>query len=305
LDDSSWTVAGRSAMKSDFFDVPQTDYTTSCGVIQVPVFYQRLAMRAINYFVEEDRVLPLLKDTGLLPVRYFNGKVLTTLTFFNYQEVSLSAYDEVVLSVSVYPEALGRPSFPSLKLLLGKSAKSWQNMGVYVVEMVVTIPEARAGGREIWGYPKFLTQIPSQLSADHFKFAVLDPDTQGPIVDVEGELGPGIPGRPFDMVTFGNHRDKILRTVVEVDGKVKHRRCKQIEVKVAPTKHRMAESLRALGLDTAKPFAVMTSDYLRTKLNAGTPVAEWKTPEPPYQYEEETEFYRSQREPMGERAQAG
>ena len=150
-------------MKSDFFDVPQIDYTISCGVVQVPVFYQRLAMRAINYFVEEDRVLPLLKGTGLLPVRFFNGKVLTTLTFFNYQEVSLTAYDEVVLSVSVHPEALGKPSFPTLKLLLGRRATPSANMGVYVVEMAVTIPEARAGGREIWGYPKFLTQIPSQL----------------------------------------------------------------------------------------------------------------------------------------------
>jgi hypothetical protein len=289
-------------VKSDFFDVPLTDYTTSCGVVQVPVFYQKLAMRAINYFVDYDRVLPIVKGTGLLPVRFFNRKVLTTLTFFNYQEVSLTAYDEVVLSVSVYPEALGKPSWPSLKLLLAKKEKSWKNMGVYVVEMVVTIPEARAGGREIWGYPKFLTQIPSELSEDRFKFAVLDPDTQEPIVDVEGELGPGLTTRPFDMVTFGNFHDKILRTVVEADGKVKHRRCKAIEVKVAPTKHRMAENMRALGLDKAKPFAVMTSDYLRTKLNAGKPVADWKTPEPPYQYAEETEFYNKQRELTGERA---
>ena len=123
-------------MRSDFFDVPQTDYTTSCGMVQLPVFYQRLAMRTINYFIEDDRVLPILKGTGLLPARFFNGKVLTSLTFFNYQEVSLTAYDEFVLSVSVYPEALGRPSLPSLKLLLAKSEKRWKNMGVYVVEMV-------------------------------------------------------------------------------------------------------------------------------------------------------------------------
>ena len=89
--------------------------------------------------------MPLLKDTGLLPLRYFNGKVLTSLTWFNYQEVSLTAYDEVVLSVSVYPEALGKPSLPSLKMLVGR----WQDsskakMGVYVREMVVTIPGAIA-----------------------------------------------------------------------------------------------------------------------------------------------------------------
>ena len=289
-------------MRSDFFDVPQTDYTTSCGVVQLPVFYQRLAMRTINYFVQYDRVLPILKGTGLLPVRFFNGKVLTSLTFFNYQEVSLTAYDEVVLSVSVYPEALGRPSLPSLKLLLAKSEKRWKNMGVYVVEMVVTIPEARAGGREIWGYPKFLTQIPSQLSGNQFKFSVLDPDTEEPIVDVEGEVGRGLSARPFDMVTFTNYEDTILRTVVDVDGRVKHCTCKRIKVKVAPSKHRMAENLRALGLDTAKPFSIMTSDYLRTKLNPGKPVADWKSPALPYQYEEDVEFYRTQRELLGKQS---
>jgi hypothetical protein len=289
-------------MRSDFFDVPQTDYTTSSGVVQLPVFYQRLAMRTINYFVECDRVLPVVKGTGLVPLRYFNGKVLTSLTFFNYQEVSLTAYDEVVLSVSVYPEALSKPSWPTLRLLLAKNEKRWQNMGVYVVEMVVTIPEARAGGREIWGYPKFLTQIPSELSGNQFKFSVLDPDSQEPIVAVEGESGRGFSARAFDMVTFSNHNDQILRTVVQADGKVKHSRCKRAEVKVAPTEHRMAENLRALGLDKAKPFSVMTSDYLRTKLNAGKPVANWKSPELPYQYPEELEFYKRQRELLGERA---
>ena len=70
-------------------------------------------------------------------------------------------------------------------------------MGVYVVEMVVTIPEARAAGRKLWGYPKFLTQIPSELSGNQFKFSVLDPDSREPIVAVEGETGRGFSGRPL------------------------------------------------------------------------------------------------------------
>ena len=280
-------------MKSDFFDVPLTDHTISTGVVQLPVFYQRLAVRSVNYFVPYERVLPVLEGTGLLPVRYFNRKVLTTLTFFNYQEVALSAYDEVVLAVSVYPEALKKPSWPTLNLLRAGKEKPSNSGGLYVVEMPVTIQEARAGGREIWGYPKFLTQMPSELAGNHFKFAVLDPDTQEPIVEVEGDCGGGFSRPAFDSVTFTNFRDKILRTVVQMDGKVKHCRSKGVEVKVAATDHRMARNIRALGLDKAKPFSIMSSDYLRTILNPGKPVADWKSPEPPYQYEEELEFYRS------------
>ena len=94
-------------MKKDFFNVPRTYYTTSYTKTQVPMFFYKTALRVINYFVEYDRVLPVLKGTGLLPVRFFNGKALASLTFFNYQQVTVGAYEEVVLAAIVYPEALG------------------------------------------------------------------------------------------------------------------------------------------------------------------------------------------------------
>ena len=289
-------------MKKDFFNVPRTYYTTSYTKTQVPMFFYKTALRAVNYFVERDRVLPLLKGTGLLPVRFFNGKAVASLTFFNYQKVTVGAYEEVVLAAIVYPEALGPPSMPFPKLLFAKKEKRWKNMGMYVIEMPVTIPGARAAGREIWGFPKFLTQIPYRLAGNHFEFGVVDPDTEESIVDVKGETGLGFSVKAFDLVSFNNYEDTIFRVVTEVDGKIKNCTCKSIEVKVGPSRHRMAENIRALGLDTAKPFVVMSSDYLQTRLNPGKPVADWKSPALPYQYEQEVEFYRKQKELLGERS---
>ena len=289
-------------MRKDFFDVPRTYYTTSYTKTQVPMFFYKTALRAVNYFVEPDRVLPVLKGTGLLPVRFFNGKALASLTFFNYQQVTVGAYEEVVLAAIVYPEALGPPSMPFPKLLFAKKEKRWKNMGMYVIEMPVTIPGARAAGREIWGFPKFLTRIPYRLSGNHFEFGVVDPDTEESIVDVKGEAGLGLSVKAFDLVSFNNYEDTIFRVATEVDGKIKNCTCKSIEVKVGPSRHRMAENIRALGLDTAKPFVVMSSNYLRTRLNPGKPVADWKSPALPYQYEQEVEFYRKQEELLGERS---
>jgi len=175
-------------------------------------------------------------------------------------------------------------------------------MGMYVIEMPVTIPAARAAGREIWGFPKFLTQIPYRLSGNHFEFGVVDPDTEESIVDVKGETGLGFSVKAFDLVSFNNYEDTIFRVATEVDGKIKNCTCKSIEVKVGPSRHRMAENIRALGLDTAKPFVVMSSDYLQTRLNPGKPVADWKSPALPYQYDQEVEFYRRQKELLGERS---
>jgi len=289
-------------MRKDFFRVPRTYYTTSYTKTQVPMFFYKTALRAVNYFVEPDRVLPVLKGTGLLPVRFFNGKALASLTFFNYQKVTVGAYEEVVLAAIVYPEALRPPSMPFPKLLFAKKEKRWKNMGMYVIEMPVTIPGARAAGREIWGFPKFLTRIPYRLSGNHFEFGVVDPDTEESIVDVKGEAGLGLSVKAFDLVSFNNYEDTIFRVATEVDGKIKNCTCKSIEVKVGPSRHRMAENIRALGLDTAKPFVVMSSNYLRTRLNPGKPVADWKSPALPYQYEQEVEFYRKQEELLGERS---
>ncbi len=233
-------------------------------------------------------------------MRFFNGKAVASLTFFNYREVTIGAYDEVVVSAIVYPEALGPPPMPFSQLLFVKNGYRWRNMGMYVIEMPVTIPAARAAGREIWGFPKFLTRIPHELSGDRFAFSVLDPDGGEPIVAVSGETGPGFSAKGFDLVAFTNYEDTIFKVVTEVSGKVKNSTCRRCEVKVGPGDHRMAKHIRTLGLDAAKPFAVMSADDVKTKLNPGKPVAEWKSPPLPYAYEQEVRFYEKQKAILGD-----
>ena len=287
-------------MKKGFFDVPRTWTTTSCTRTQVPMFFYRIGLRVLNYFVDYDHVLPILEGTGLAPVRFFNGKAVASLTFFNYREVTIGAYDEVVVSAIVYPEALGPPPMPLSQLLFVKNGYRWRNMGMYVIEMPVTIPAARAAGREIWGFPKFVTQIPNELSGNRFAFSVMDPKGNEPIVSVRGEMGPGFSAKGFDLVAFTNYEDTIFKVVTEVSGKVKNCTCRHCEVTVGPGGHRMAENIRTLGIDTAKPFAVMSADDVKTKLNPGKPVAEWKSPPLPYAYEQEVRFYEKQRELLGD-----
>jgi hypothetical protein len=288
-------------MKKNFFDVPRTYYTTSYTKTQVPMFFYKLGARIINYFIDYDRVLPKLESTGLKPCRFFKAKAMVSLIFFNYQQVTIGGYDEVVISIMVYPESLGEPSFPFSTILFVKKGNWWKKLGAYVLEMPVTIPAARAAGREIWGFPKFLTTIPSDLSGNHFEFGVNDPDTGKSIVEVKGEMGTGFSAKAFDFVSFNNYEDTIFKVVTEVNGKMKNCTCKSIEVKAGPSQHRMAKNIRDLGLENAKPFAILSSDNLQTRLNPGKPVAEWKSPPLPYQYEHELAFYKKQKDILGDR----
>ena len=287
-------------MKKDFFDVPRTAYTTSHTRTQVPMFFYRTAARIINYFIDYDRVLPKLEGTGLSPCRFFKKKAMVSLIFFNYQDVTIGAYDEVVISIMVYPEPLGPPSLPIPTILFAKKAALWKKLGAYVLEMPVTIPAARAAGREIWGFPKFLTTIPSRLSGNHFEFSVMDPDAGVPVVEVKGEMGPGISGKAFDLVSFNNYEDTIFRVETQVNGKMKNCLCKKIEVKAGPTDHRMAQNVRDLGLETAKPAMIMSSDNLQARLNPGRPVAQWPSPRLAYIYDHEVNFYKDLKKILGE-----
>jgi hypothetical protein len=288
-------------MKNNFFDVPRTYYTTSYTKTQVPMFFYKLGARIINYFIDYERVVPKLEGTGLKPCRFFKGKAMVSLVFFNYQQVTIGGYDEVVISIMVYPESLGEPSFPFSTILLVKKGDWWKKLGAYVLEMPVTIPAARAAGREIWGFPKFLTTIPYALSGNHFEFGVNDPDTNESIVTVKGEMGAGFSASAFDFVSFNNYEDTIFKVVTQANGKMKNCTCKSIEVKAGPSQHRMAKNIRDLGLESAKPFAILSSDNLQTCLNPGKPVAEWKSPPLPYQYEQELAFYKKQRDILGDR----
>ena len=240
------------------------NYTTHHATI-CRCFYD-VSERRLNYFVDYNRVLTMLEGTGLLPCKFFNGKAMVSIVFFQYRKVTIPAYDEVAITIVVRPKMLPDPSPYITKILFKKRGASWGNMGAYILEMPVTVPEARAAGREIWGYPKFLTKIPNKLDGRKFEFSVLDPDTGKDIVSIKGETGIGIPTKSFDLVCFNNYRDSIWKIIVDADAWYTNARAKKLVMHVGDSNHRMARNLRDLGLEQT----IQSTDRLRTKL-AGTP----------------------------------
>jgi len=263
-----------------FWEVQRSYFITSEGKVDLPMFFYQVRVRHLNFFVDYDRVLPLLKGTGLVPCKFFNGKAVVSLIFYNYQKVSIPSYDEVTITIVVRPEMLADPKIYLTNFLKQKGA-NW-TVGAYVLEMPVTRPEARAAGREIWGYPKFETKIPYKLEENYFEFAVLDPETEEQIVSVKGKTRIGIKMRAFDLVTYSNYSDSIWKTIIDVNAWYKNCFRRTAEVKVGPSKHGMAENIRQLGLDRLKPFAIQVTDKFRSKLNPGRAIAEFKSPALPY-----------------------
>ncbi len=264
-----------------FFRVSPFQTQTSVSKVELPMLFNRTRVRQLNYFIDPARVEPLLKGTGLVPCRFFNGKCIVSLIFYNYREVTIGPYDEVTITVLVRPEMLPDPRI-YLTNLFKKKGASWNGIGAYVLEMPVTIPEARAAGRELWGFPKFETEIPYRIDKNGFEFGVKDPESGEWIVEVRGKYSRGISITGFDLVTFSNFRDRIWKTII--DTKVRYKTClpKNVEVKVGKSKHGMAENIRALGLDTNRPFVLQYADNFKSRLNHGVSVAGWPSPPLPY-----------------------
>jgi hypothetical protein len=265
----------------EFFHVPKSDALTSEGMVDLPMFFYNVAVRHLNYWVDYERVVPKLEGTGLVPLRFFNGKALISLIFYNYRDVSIGPYDEVAITIVVRPAASKDPGI-YLPTFLRRSGEDWGSIGAYVLEMPVTIPQARAAGREIWGFPKFETKIPFRLTGRSFEFEVKDPHSDGFIVAVEGMMGPGVKVRATDLVTYSNLNDSIWKTIIHVDAAYTLCTAKGVDLKVCHSPHRMAQNMRDLGFEGIRPFLVMSSDNFRSRLNPGRAVAPWKTPGLPY-----------------------
>jgi hypothetical protein len=147
-----------------------------------------------------------------------------------------------------------------------------RHLGFYVLDLPVTTPLANAGGREVWGYPKFVAPIPFRLDQKSFEGSVLDPDGDGDIFTLSGRLLPALPAPPMSVVTYSHSQGNLLRATVNVRGRTNLRPGRGLQLRVGESTHRMARNLRDLGLDGARPVVVQDTHQFQSRLNAGVPI---------------------------------
>jgi hypothetical protein len=253
-----------------FFDVPKTTVSTAEGDAELPIAYYDSSQYLAVFQADAAAAQRALQGTGLEPV-LARRKAIVTLSFFKYRDTSIGPYHEVGLSVLAVPE--GR------QLALKSLTDLWQNPGAaagsasFVLDLPVSMPVACAAGREIWGYPKFVTQMPIELDGDDFCGRVLDPEGSL-IMQLSGQRGYGagdeIPGT--DLVTFSHRDGQLLRTRVRVRCRYTSSGGGSLTLEIGDSPHRMADNLRQLGLDDAQPKLFQTTEDFQSLLYAGEPV---------------------------------
>ncbi len=252
-----------------FFQVPRTRRKCSEGQVQLPIFYQD-ASNVIAFFTAgREAVTELLEGTGLEPALSLNGQVVMGVSMYEYRDTDVGPYNEVGVAVPVFRAGHGRPLTGLLDLF---RAQDQRELGFHILDLPVTTAIANAAGRELWGFPKFVTGIDFEWTGRDFRCRVLEPNSRTAILTMEGRVLPLLPLPGLDLVLYSQHKRNMLRTLVTVRNGMQWLLPTGMQLRVGESEHPMAERLRMLGVDGKRPLALFGCDKFQSRLNAGATV---------------------------------
>ena len=241
---------------------------TTQGEVDLPIRYWDVSVAVALFTVPLEPARDLVAPLGVEPIPLAGQRTLAGLAFYEYRHTSVGPYNEVALTVTSAPR--GTPGWRLATDPL--RAVRRRELGWAVLDLPVTTERANAAGREIWGYPKFVTDIPIRFTPQAFHGQVRDPSDDETIVSLEGSLGWSLPGPRIDLVTYTAHEGATWRTVVDVRGRFRGHRGSGLRLHVGDSSHPMARRLRTLGLSDARPTAVLLTHEWRSLLHEGAPL---------------------------------
>lgn len=252
-----------------FFQYVTVPHETSEGNCFLPMFFFDAANHFAMFYVDIEKARELTRGTELDPVEFHKGKTLAAIASFDYRQASINPYLEVGLAIACTPKGVDAPTDP-LAAMLGDPDN--HHMAFCVIDLPVSTNQATAAGIELWGFPKFTTDIGFNLDGDRFEGSVADPTGKGTIYTLSGESLGGAKLPSMSMVYFTRLNGRTLRIHGIARGLSKYALPGTLELKVGNSDHRMAQNMRTLGLNCTRPDFVFYSDFVQIRLTAGYPL---------------------------------
>lgn len=241
--------------------VRRAETAHASGSVTLPISYSDASVHGLFYSIATKRAAAVVGGASPFEPWSIAGRTTVLVCSFEYRESTIGAYGEIGIGVLVRKKG-SRPS------MLGylRDMRSQPDAGLLIVALPVTTEAANSAGREIWGFPKYVTEMKTDFdrSSDRGRVSV----SIASELDIEDgpTLGPRTKGFPFVLMSIA--RGRILRTVVEVDHEVRWGLARQARVRArgnGPT----ARVVRELGLGESRPLAVFRTDRMRSVLPAG------------------------------------
>lgn len=254
----------------------QTDtFQTKEGPVKLPILYFKGSLVGAFYLVDPviaQEMLPADLEPLVVP---FVNKAISGIFMFDYQNTTIGPYGEMGLTIQARRRGTGAGLIGYLYDLVAHvykipgmlSSFSSPDTGLYVVTLPVETKKAEAGGREIWGYNKYISKFESNFNSpenmaftlgSEFRFEMKRPS-----------FGLTLAGLPF--LTYTHLDGHLIRTVVEV-GHQAHYGFRDVKLDIFGT-GQTADRMKRLGLDTLSPVAAFRTDTLKAHLPYGTRIS--------------------------------
>lgn len=147
---------------SPFFEgVAQMEATLGDEVVKLPIFYYDGTATSAVFPARFGRLRRLMPDPRICPARLAPGLGAVAVTCFEYRDTDIGPYNELAISV-VLNEPWFLPNLPGRAILAGQRRGQ---MHAWVHHLPVTTEIARAGGVELYNYPKFVGGIDFEQNA--------------------------------------------------------------------------------------------------------------------------------------------
>ena len=135
---------------------PETgSYEVLGRTIGLPVEVRRAAQWGVQYLVPAAAAQRLVDPTGLEVTGPLPGRALMALAVCRYDDTDLDAYHEVAVSFVVRRHDAPRGASASQRL----KEFGTGDIGAYIHRLPVDQEFTCAAGRDVWGYPKWVTTI--------------------------------------------------------------------------------------------------------------------------------------------------
>jgi hypothetical protein len=215
----------------------------------LPIRYFDVQCLVATFLTDLDPAAELLKGTGLQAVAQEDGKAVVMLYCIEYRITDIGPYNEVGLTV-----VAGAPGDPI--------------PANYVTDLPVTTAVANCAGREIWGYNKFVAAI--DVKRDGKKFSTTLRDLENATIGaLAGTRGASVPAPPNDLLTFTLLNGGLIKTRLQVLTPFHASGGDGFVFKIGTSRHPMADNLRTLALDGARPVLVQYADPFQALLFPG------------------------------------
>ena len=234
-------------------------HRVSVGALEVPVRYTDGAALACIYRVPLDAARAVLESECFEPLPV-GGRALVQVMALEYRDTSVGPYNE--LGVLVLARRTG--TAPSAARAVMKT-EAVGDAGWFVVNLPVTTGLSCAAGRELWGFPKYVTRLDTKFDRQTVQIIL------GEELVIEHRVRFGVPMPCPPYVFFSELDGRLLRTVVPVEHKLHMGGARSVRVHITgdgPT----SATVRTLGLDRRRPMFAFRAEPLRFSLPLGVAV---------------------------------